>query len=426
MTIVYTTGYLARAGGTERVLTSMAVTAKMNGYRVIVLLRWPLAYPNPYEKDLRSNDIVVRMPPRSVLTAMRMLLWSVTAIGMVLLPLYMLYKRCGCAQASKRLWAELRYVFLEGVTGRYLSCWLSRTLDKMHRQSQIALIHGHRCDRAMPVVAAWAEQNGVPMICHVHSGMNDADAGARRGAWPYTEEQIAIMRRHCHILTLSPLLIPRVVDALGEHTRVSALPNWIPDRGVGREGRQCSATCVFATVSRLVPRKGLEIFVEAMGIVSRRVKESAAIVVGDGPLMGELQRRAQSSQARIQFAGQLTPTEVQNLIGAKADVFVFASEDEGLPMSIIEAMASGLPIIATSVGAVPDLVCNADNGYLIPVGDMSALTEAMTELATDPTRRCRMGAASRERYLSYFSEQAVWPKLHALYQELIAGTGTGT
>ncbi|NPV45577.1 MAG: glycosyltransferase family 4 protein [Armatimonadetes bacterium] len=403
----------------------MAVAAKQSGYRVIVLLRRPPSCPNPFTESLRTNGILFWMPPRSILTVIRALLWSLTVMGMGLLPVYVLYKREMSFGTSKRLWAELRYLIVGGLTDRWLNRWLYRTLDRTNRQSPITLIHGHRCDRAMPLVAAWAEQNRVPMICHVHSGMNEANA-LRRGAWAYTEEQIALIRRHCHILTLSPLLIPKAIDAFGEPVRASGLPNWIPDRGVRQKDDKANDTCVMATVSRLVPRKGLEIFVEAMGIVAKQAKGATAVVIGDGPLMENLQRIAADCQVRVQFTGQLTPEEVQEFLETEVDVFVLASEDEGLPMTIIEAMASGLPIIATPVGAVPDLVRDAENGYLVPVGDVSALAEAMYLLATDPERRLAMGKASRERYLAHFSQEAVWPKLEALYQSLVAEAGART
>lgn len=400
----------------------MAVAAKQNGYEITVLLRRPPSCSNPYVERLRTNGIVVQMPPRSILTIMRGLLWSITVVGMGSLPVYMAYKRRGFAQASKRLWEELRYLIVGGLTDRWLNRWLYRTLDEMSRKSVITLIHGHRCDRAMPIVAAWAERNGVPMICHVHSGLNEAHA-LRRGIWAYTEEQIELIRRHCHILTLSPLLIPKAIDAFGEPIKASGLPNWIPDRGVGPRRDRSNGTCVFATVSRLVPRKGLDIFVEAMGIVSVKAKGADAVVVGDGPLMGDLRQAARASRARVHFTGQLTPDEVQEILHTKVDVFVLASEDEGLPMTIIEAMASGLPIIATPVGAVPDLVRDAENGCLVPVGDVSALAEAMYLLATDPQRRLAMGNASRARYLAHFTQAAVWPKLEALYRSLVAEAG---
>jgi glycosyltransferase involved in cell wall biosynthesis len=87
---------------------------------------------------------------------------------------------------------------------------------------------------------------------------------------------------------------------------------------------------------------------------------------------------------------------------------------EGTPNSIIEAMAHGLPIIASAVGGIPELLSN-DCGILVPPGDHEALAQAMKGLASDAELRARMGRAGRERYLSLFSPEAVLPVLRSTY-----------
>jgi glycosyltransferase involved in cell wall biosynthesis len=103
------------------------------------------------------------------------------------------------------------------------------------------------------------------------------------------------------------------------------------------------------------------------------------------------------------------------------DVFLLPSLAEGTPNSIIEAMTHGLPVIASAVGGIPDLLSD-DSGILIPPGDDVALAQAMERLASDPDLRSRMGRAARERYLNLFSPQAVLPVLKNTYLRLASRT----
>jgi glycosyltransferase involved in cell wall biosynthesis len=103
------------------------------------------------------------------------------------------------------------------------------------------------------------------------------------------------------------------------------------------------------------------------------------------------------------------------------DVFVLPSLAEGTPNGIIEAMAHGIPVIATNVGGIPDII-DADSGILIPPGDAAALADAMATLANDPKRRNEMGAAARERHQKLFAPTVVVPLLLNVYQR-VAGNG---
>jgi glycosyltransferase involved in cell wall biosynthesis len=99
------------------------------------------------------------------------------------------------------------------------------------------------------------------------------------------------------------------------------------------------------------------------------------------------------------------------------DVFVLPSLAEGTPNSVVEAMAHGLPVIATKVGGIPDLL-SPDSGILIPPGDATALGLAMRRLALDPALRASMGLAARERYLKQFSPDPVLLVLLNTYRRL--------
>ena len=124
----------------------------------------------------------------------------------------------------------------------------------------------------------------------------------------------------------------------------------------------------------------------------------ADLLVGDGP-----ERVVVETAARLAPAVSLLGhrNDVEDLLRA-ADVFVLTSEQEAVPMSMLEAMAAELPLVATDVGGLRGVILPGENGWLVPVGDHAALAARLLELASDPARRTEMGSASarlvRERW----------------------------
>jgi len=121
----------------------------------------------------------------------------------------------------------------------------------------------------------------------------------------------------------------------------------------------------------------------------------------------------------VSFPGMLIGTDKLSLLAA-ADIAVFPfSQEEGQPLSIIEAMRAGLPIISTPVGGVPDLVIHGQNGFLIPKHNPQAIAEKLFLLARNPHLRTSMGYASRQRYLSAYREEMYIAGLRSIFNELL-------
>jgi glycosyltransferase involved in cell wall biosynthesis len=192
-----------------------------------------------------------------------------------------------------------------------------------------------------------------------------------------------------------------------------------------REGdAQQAGDLVVGTVTRVSPGKGVEVLVEAVGIMTRRGLPVRCVVAGGGPLVKTVleQVRERGLVAVIDVVGNLSQPEVWDLL-RRLNVFVLASEDEGMPMAVLEAMAAGLPVVATPVGGIPELVKHGVSGLLVPVGDAEALAEALSALGQDAGKRHRMGAAGRAAYEQRYTEAAVWPKWEALYDSLLRRQG---
>jgi glycosyltransferase involved in cell wall biosynthesis len=163
---------------------------------------------------------------------------------------------------------------------------------------------------------------------------------------------------------------------------------------------------------RVTADKGLLVLAEAL----ERLPDLHLVVAGDGEALPELRRRAARLE-RLHLLGQVPPAEVGGLLAA-ADLFVHPSCcAEGLPSSILEAAAAGLPIVATPQGGTVEVLCSPSHGLLVPPGDAAALAEAMASLVADATLRSRLGAESRALVAGRFT----WDRIAlAAEQELLA------
>jgi glycosyltransferase involved in cell wall biosynthesis len=174
------------------------------------------------------------------------------------------------------------------------------------------------------------------------------------------------------------------------------------------------------SVGRLAAPKDFSTLVAAVA----RLPEGRAHlrVFGDGPLRTELeaQKQALGLDAAVEFAGEV-PDVRPHL--ENADVFVLSSLSEGMPVSILEAMAAGLPVVASAVPGLEEVVLDGETGFLATPGDAAALAEKLGELVDDPDRRSSFGAAGRARAEEHFSLPA-WRDAHfSLYRSLLAARG---
>ena len=179
-------------------------------------------------------------------------------------------------------------------------------------------------------------------------------------------------------------------------------------------------TPVVGCVANLTPKKDHAGLLEAIGQVRVRIPEVVLLLIGTGPLEEELRAKAQQQDldGTVRFLG--SRDDVQRLLPA-LDVFVLGSRYEGLPISLLEAMAAEVPCVATSVGGIPEAVTDGVEGRLVPAGDPGALAHALTELLQDPQLRSTMGAAGRQRVVDDFSIDRAVHRTEQLYDELLAG-----
>jgi glycosyltransferase involved in cell wall biosynthesis len=173
-------------------------------------------------------------------------------------------------------------------------------------------------------------------------------------------------------------------------------------------------------VGRLQAPKDPLTFVRALATL--RGQDFEAVLVGEGPDRGAVEEevRRLGIESAVQLLGERN--DVPELLGT-AEIFVLSTRSEGLPLSILEAMATGLPVIASDVGGVPELVIDGETGLLVPPGDPDALAAAIRRLLEDPPLAHRLGEAGRVRVAEHFDLAAVRQAHLDLYNHLLATCG---
>jgi glycosyltransferase involved in cell wall biosynthesis len=229
------------------------------------------------------------------------------------------------------------------------------------------------------------------------------------------------------VVTLTEDIARAARSAYGDEARIVAIPNWPNPPVRPRRESAASGDITVAMITRMSADKGVITALDALALLADRGQHVRCLLVGGGPLIPVLPQlvRERRLEETTEILGDQPVAKVWEVLG-EADIFLLPSEDEGMPMAILEAASMGVPVVATPVGGIPEIAKNRVNGLLVPVGDVQALAEAIAELAGDPEKRTRMGEAGKAIWQQNYTEAAVWPRWEALYRSLIAQQGSNT
>ena len=192
------------------------------------------------------------------------------------------------------------------------------------------------------------------------------------------------------------------------------------DMPLGRSDRPQHETPVLVSVGRFQRPKDFVTLVHALSMLDK--SSYRAQLVGDGPLRAEIEEeiRALALNDTVSLTGELADIEA---VLASADLFVLSTDSEGLPLSILEAMAAGLPVVASAVGGVPEVVDHGVTGLLVPPRDASSFAQAIQNLIENPVRRREMGIAGRARVRTSFDLPTFLNCHLKVYRSLLAERG---
>jgi glycosyltransferase involved in cell wall biosynthesis len=230
------------------------------------------------------------------------------------------------------------------------------------------------------------------------------------------------------VAALSPRLAQQWSEQLLSANPISVLPLLVEDTYTVRSSQpRLQADITFGFAARMERGKGPMVLLEAFAQVRLKLANTSLRMAGAGPQQQAVKARARTLGVfdACAFLTPYTAPEDKSAFMHGLDVFVLPTLAEGTPNSIIEAMAHGLPVIASAVGGIPDLI-TPETGILVPPGNLQDLANAMMLLASDAELRARMGSAARARYEKLFSPQVVLPTLVNVYRRLARTNGHAT
>jgi glycosyltransferase involved in cell wall biosynthesis len=246
-------------------------------------------------------------------------------------------------------------------------------------------------------LAGWL--TGVPIrIFTVHGWAFSASHGAISVLYRWAERLVKAVTTVTICVAESERASGLAARSCEEETTV-VIHNGVDPSAAPSRRRLDGGSPRIVSVGRLQEPKDPLTLVRALG--SLRGGSFAAVIVGDGPdrpaVAAEVERLGLGHAA--QLAGERH--DIADLLVA-ADIFVLSTRSEGLPLSILEAMSAGLPVVASRVGGIPELVVDGETGLLVPPGDPSSLATAIERLMEEPALRDRLGAAGRARVEELF------------------------
>lgn len=304
------------------------------------------------------------------------------------------------------------------------------TLAQMHRACPFDVLIS-QCDGALGYIPQAAVDLRLPCVVIRHGSLIGElrtrwrDARTMRGAYRLvrflkTQPHLFLLWRKAapmvkHWVIVSHETANDVQRELGiDHARITVVRNGIDTDHFRPDAQARSATRrqlgipedapVLLTVGRLEYEKGFHIAIQALRVLRTRFPTMRLLIVGDGVYGPTLRRMATGLDDAVIFAGYVPNAALPPLFAA-ADLFVMPTlRDEGLPMNVIEALASGLPVIASRAGGIPSAIDDGQTGLLVPMGQGEALTHTIQHVLREQSLYTSMATAARQAALTHFSQ----------------------
>jgi glycosyltransferase involved in cell wall biosynthesis len=394
------------------------------------------APPAPaHGREIRLLEVVTRMDVGGVPSHVLLLLEGLCRRG------YRITLACAhCTPAHgaalEALGVRLLHLDLRRLLSPVADLRAFAALYRLIREEEFDIVHTHMSKAALlGGLAGWL--GGAPVVVNTAHNLGSIalpKAWLRGLFWLYDKLLLSITADS--VITVTDRLRAEVVARrIVGSSRVRAIPNGLRPRptlddteaGEARNALLAEigagpGTLVVGSVARLVWFKGLDALIAALPAVAEACPECRLVLVGDGPMRAQLEQQAQALGVgeRVAFLGERH--DVERMLPA-FDVFTLPSVSEGMPMTILEAMQASRPVVATSVGGVPELVADGESGLLVAPRDPAALADALIRLLGDATLRRAMGASGRDRVQAHFTAAGMAAATDQLFRGLLAGAG---
>jgi len=265
-----------------------------------------------------------------------------------------------------------------------------------------------------------AKSLGLPCVVSVHGVFAERGVALKLAQFAYLRTLgLGVFRSADRVVCLTRSDAEEVVRFGCPLEKIRLIPNavdtelFMPD-----EDRE---DCLVVWVGRFVPEKGVQYLVMAARIVAERSKDVRFLLVGYGPLKARIMKLARDFgllDKSINILGPLSREEIAEIL-SKASVFSFPSLKEGMPLSVLEAMASAVPVVSSNIPGINDVIIHGENGILVPPRNPKALANAIMLLLEDRDLRRKLGQNARQLMVEKHSWNLVTEKTEEVYNEAI-------
>ena len=295
---------------------------------------------------------------------------------------------------------------------------LASEMFRVSEQQNLDVLHVHYSIPHSTAAHLAREMTGVPYVVTLH-GSDVTILGSDSSYLPVNTHTI---EEADAVTAVSGFMREEAYARLGLKKEVSVIPNFVDadafapipceDKGIGN-----GKDVVITHISNFRPVKRVHDLVYAMKIVSKKAPGAKLMLVGDGPDRISVERLVKrlGLENHVMLTG--FRSDVANLLRC-SDVVVLCSQTESAPLTLLEGMSCGLPVIATSVGGIPEIVDDGVNGFLVQPKNPEAIAEKILELNADPGLRRRLGETARERVLERYTAEKVVGQYLEIYEKV--------
>lgn len=414
MHILLFTYLLGEHFGPGKQITILASELQRLGYQVEVLSQTFVPTDNQYRLALQAQGITLHSPGRWADFPWERHKWLRAGLLAPRL-LWQLARGLTRGQSWNAAWRQMRAWVYQLRVPDGTGGWAARRLNRLHRQAPFDLVHTFS---GIGMIFNWATTQPLKLI------YNENIVPSLQENW--WSDVCHHIHRVAAIIAVCAAAKPAIRTQFGYQGPIFVIAPTLPPpvntpACAGRDDPRQPLT--FGVAARLHPIKGHGYLLQAFQTFRQQYSPGTArlLVAGDGGIRPALEKQVQALglESEVTFLGALKADQMETF-WQQIDIFVLPSLWEGLPVTILEAMAHAKPVIATQIDGVAEAVQDRQTGLLVPPANVDALAAALLRLAQDPPLRTGLGQAGYERFKARFSTAVIIPQYIEVYRQVVA------